>query len=67
MLLQVLGALERLATELALVRLEGNMNSDMRSNMVALHSSGATRVPVACEIQIVCALTTNMALTDVVL
>jgi hypothetical protein len=67
MLLQVLGALERLATELALVRLEGNMNTDMRSNVVALHSSGATRVPVACEIQIVCALATNMALTDVLI
>lgn len=67
MLLQVLGSLEGLATELALVRLQGNVNTDVGSDVVALDGSGATRVPLASEAQVVCAFATNMSLTDVFL
>lgn len=63
-LLQVLRSLERLATELALVRLERDVNTDVRSDVITLYSGGATRVPLAGEAQVVCALATNMTLTN---
>jgi hypothetical protein len=64
-LLQILGSLERLAAELALVRLEGYMNTDMRGDVIALDGGGAARVPLARKAQVVCALAANMALADV--
>lgn len=67
MLLQVLGPLEGLAAELALVRLERNMDADMRGDVVTLHSGGPATVPVAGEVQVVGALAANMTLTDVFL
>jgi hypothetical protein len=66
-LLQVLRTLERLATEFALVRLERDVNTDVRSDVITLDGGGATRVPLAGEAQVVCAFATNMALTDVFL
>lgn len=41
MLLEILRALERLAAELALVRLERDMDADVRSDVVALDGGGA--------------------------
>jgi len=67
MLLQVLGTLERLATELTLVRLQGNVNTDVRGDVVSLDCSSSARVPLASQVEVVCALTANMALTDVLL
>lgn len=67
MLLQVLGALEGLATELTLVRLEGHMDADVRGDVVTLDSGGSARVPLASEVQVVGALAADMALTDVLL
>lgn len=64
-LLQILGTLERLAAELALVRLQRHMDTDMGSDVVPLDSGSAARVPLACQVQVVGALATNMALTDV--
>ena len=66
-LLQILRALEALAAEFTLVRLERNVNPDVRGNVVTLDSSCATRVPLACEVQVVGALAANMAFTDVFL
>jgi hypothetical protein len=40
-LLEILRPLEGLATELALVRLERNVNANVRSNVVTLDSGGA--------------------------
>jgi hypothetical protein len=40
-LLEILGPLERLATELALVRLERNVHANVRSDVVTLDSRGA--------------------------
>ena len=67
MLLQVLGTLEGLAAELALVRLERDMDANVRGDVVALHSGSAARVPLAGEAEVVGALAANMALTDVFL
>lgn len=66
-LLQVLRSLKRLATELAFVRLERDVNTDVRSDVITLYSGGATRVPLAGEAEVVCALATNMTLTNVFL
>lgn len=67
MLLQVLGTLEGLATELTLVRFQRNVDTDVRSDVVTLHGGGAARVPLASKAQVVGALASNVALTDVLL
>lgn len=67
MLLEILGPLERLAAELTFVRLERDMHADVRGDVVTLDSSSAARVPLASKVQVVCALTANMALTDVLI
>lgn len=66
-LLQILRALEALAAEFTLVRLERNVNPDVRGNVVTLDSSCATRVPLAGEVQVVGALAANMFLTEMVI
>jgi hypothetical protein len=45
MLLQVLGTLEGLLAEVALVGLQGNMNPDVRGDMIPLDRRGATGCP----------------------
>ena len=67
MLLQVLGSLEALAAEVALVRLKGNMDTDMRSDVVTLNSGCPTLIPLAGEVKVVGALATNMLLANVFL
>ena len=66
-LLQILGALESLAAEVALVRLQGNVNTDVRGDVITLDGGGAAVAPLAGQVQVVCTLATDMALTDVVL
>lgn len=66
-LLEILGPLERLAAEVALVRLEGHMDADVRGDVVALDRGGAALVPLAGEVQVVGALAANMLLADVLL
>jgi hypothetical protein len=67
MLLQILGTLEGLAAELTLVRLERDVDADVRSDVVTLDSGGAARVPLAGEVEVVGALAANVTLTDVLL
>ena len=66
-LLQVLGSLEGFTAEIALVRLQGNVNTDVRRDVVTLHSRSSAVAPLTCQVEVVGALATNMALTDVVL
>lgn len=49
------------------MRLQGDMDSDVRGDVVTLDSGGAAGIPLASEIQVVGALATNMFLTDVFL
>jgi hypothetical protein len=67
MLLQVLRALEGLSAKVAFVRLEWNMHTDVRSDMVTLHSRSAALIPLAGEVQVVGAFPAHMPFTDVVL
>jgi hypothetical protein len=66
-LLQVLGALERLAAEVALVRLEWDMNADVRRDVVTLDRRSATGTPLARQVEVVGALATDVLLTQMVL
>ena len=65
--LQILRALERLAAEVALVRLQRHVNTDVRSDVVSLDRRGAAVAPLAGQVQVVGALATNVTLTDVIL
>lgn len=67
MLLQILRPLESLSTEITFMWLQRNVDSNMGSDMVALHSGGTALVPATGEIQVVCALASNMLLADMLL
>lgn len=67
MLLQILGTLESLATEVALVRLERHMDPDVRGYVVTLDGGSVASTPLASQVQVVSALASNMALADVFL
>jgi hypothetical protein len=67
MLLEILRALESFSTEVAFVRLERHVYTDVRRDVISLDGGRATATPLASEIQVVCALATNMAFAYVVL
>jgi hypothetical protein len=67
MLLEILWALESLATEVALVWFQRYVNANVRSDVITFDSGGAAVTPLAGQIQIVGALATNMALANVIL
>lgn len=67
MLLQVLRTLEGLATEVALVRLQGDMDTNVRRDVVALDRGGTAGTPLTSQVQVVGALAADMALTHVFL
>ena len=67
MLLQILWALERFATEVTLVRLQGYVNADVRGDVVTLDGGGATCAPLTGQVEVVGALAADMAFADVVL
>lgn len=66
-LLQILGTLESLATEVALVRLQGDVDTNVRRDVVTLYSRSTAVTPLAGQVQVVGALATNMAFANVVL
>lgn len=66
-LLEILRALERFATEIALVRLKWHMDANVRGDVVALYSRSTTVAPLASQVQVVGTLATDMALAYMVL
>jgi len=66
-LLQILWTLERLAAEVTLVWLQWDVYADVRSNVITLDSGRTAGVPSTSQIQVVCALSSHVLLTDVVL
>jgi hypothetical protein len=66
-LLEILRTLESLAAEVALVRLQRDVNANVRSDVITLDRSGAAVAPLAGQVQVVGALATDVALADVVL
>lgn len=67
MLLEILGALEGLAAELALMRLQRNVHADVRGDVVALDRGGAALAPGAGQVEVVGGLAADMALAHVLL
>lgn len=67
MLFQILWALEALATEIALVGLERDVDADMGGNVIAFHRSRTAAAPTASEAEVVCGLASHMTLADVFL
>lgn len=67
MLLQILRTFESLATEVALVWLQGNVDSDVRGDVITLDGSGSALIPTTSQVEVVCALATNVFLTDMLL
>lgn len=64
MLLQILRTLEGLPTEVTFVRLQRNVDSDVGSDMITLDSGSSARVPSTGEVQVICALSSDMFLAD---
>ena len=66
-LLQILRSLESLAAEVALVRLQRDVNTNVRRDVVTFYSRGTAVTPLTGQVQVVGALATNMTFTNVVL
>jgi hypothetical protein len=67
MFLEVLWALERLSTKFALVRLEWDVDSNVRGNVVTLDRRGTATSPLASQVEVVGRFTADMALADMFL
>jgi len=67
MLLQVLRALEGLATEVTFVRLQRYVHANVRGDVVTLDRRGTAISPLAGQIEVVGTFTANMSLANVVL
>ena len=67
MFLQVLRSLESLAAEFTLVRFERNMYADMGGDVVSLDSRGSALTPSAGQVEVICRLSADMSLADVLL
>jgi hypothetical protein len=67
MFLQVLRSFKGFAAKVTFVRLEWNVHSNVRSDVIALDGGGTTISPLASEIQVVGTLSTNMSLANMVL
>lgn len=67
MLLQILRSLETLTAEITFVWFQGHVHTDVRGDVITLHSCGPASVPTTSEIEIICAFTTDMDFTDVIL
>lgn len=67
MLLEVLRSLEGLSTEVTLVRLQGDMNSNVRRDVISLDRCRTAITPGAGQVQVVSAFATDMAFADMFL
>lgn len=67
MLLQVLWSFKCFAAKVAFVRLEWNVHANVRSDVIALDGGGTAVSPLAGEVQVVGALSTDMPLANMIL
>lgn len=65
-LLEILRALECLATEVAFMRLQRNVNTDVGGDVITFDSGCAAVTPLARQIQVVGALATNVTFANVI-
>ena len=67
MFLEVLRALESLAAEFAPVRLQGNMDPDVRGDVVAFDHCNVAVTPCALQVEVICAFASDVSVADVLL
>lgn len=67
MLFEVLGTFKRLPTKVTLVGFQGDVDTNMRGDMVSLDDSSPAATPVASQVKIVGAFAANMAFADMLL
>ena len=67
MLFQILRTLESLAAEVAFVRLQRHVDTNVRGDVVALDRGGATVAPLARQVQVIGALASYVPFTYVFL
>jgi len=65
--LEVLRPLESFAAKLASMRFQGNMDTDVRGDVVAFHDGDTAATPRTGEVEVVSTLASDMALADMVL
>jgi hypothetical protein len=67
MFLEILRTLEGLATEFAFVWFQGNMDSNVRGDVVAFDGCRTAATPLTGQIEVVGALTADVSFTDMLL
>ena len=67
MFLEILRPLEGLSTEVASVRLQGYVNSNVRGDVIAFDDRYTTATPSASEIEVISALASDVGLADMIL
>lgn len=67
MFLEILRTFETLAAEVAGVRFERDMDSDVTCDMVSLNSLGVAASPGAGQTEIICRFATNVFLAQMIL
>ena len=67
MLLEILRTLECLSTELALMGLQRDMDTDVRGDVIAFDCCGTAATPLAGQIEVICAFSTDVTLANVFL
>jgi hypothetical protein len=67
MFLEILWAFKGLATEFALVRLERDMDSNVRGNVVTLDRGRTATSPLTCQVEVVGRFAADVALADMFL
>jgi hypothetical protein len=67
MFLQILRTLECLSTEITFVWLQWDVDADVGGDVVTLDGGGAARVPATGEVKVVCALSSDVLLANMVL
>lgn len=49
------------------MRLQRNVDTDVRRDVIPFNSRGAAASPLACQVKVICALSTDVTLADVIL
>lgn len=65
--LEILGTLECLSTEFTFMGLQRNVDTDVRRDVVTFDGCGAATSPLACQIEVICTLPTDVTLANVFL
>ncbi len=67
MFLEVLRTFEGFATEFTFVRFQGNMDSNVRGDVIAFDGCGTAAAPLTCQIEVVGTLAADVSLADMFL